>query len=209
MKLKRLFEDMANMMQQPQKVDDHEATMAIADLKQLAEQASELAQKIQSGEELEGWVQSKITKASDYIQAVYKYYHYNPETGSDGDCTTCGDMKETTVPKLALGDMVFTSMDNLVSSAKKLNKPENYSVLSDTDGKKIMLTTNQRAAQFEKEGKWMMIGKIDPNGNFRKQESTLFEAASTCCGRCGHKHVKGTSCPKPYLTGKRHCRNRK
>jgi hypothetical protein len=36
----------------------------------------------------------------------------------------------------------------------------------------------------------------------------LSEAASTCCGKCGHKHVKGTSCPKPYLTGARHCRNR-
>ena len=37
---------------------------------------------------------------------------------------------------------------------------------------------------------------------------TVNEAVSTCCGRCGHKHVKGTSCPKPFLSGKRHCRNR-
>jgi len=36
----------------------------------------------------------------------------------------------------------------------------------------------------------------------------LTEANSTCCGRCGHFHVKGTSCPKPFLTGERHCRNR-
>ena len=35
------------------------------------------------------------------------------------------------------------------------------------------------------------------------------EAKSTCCGKCGHMHVKGTSCPKPFLTGKHHCRNRK
>jgi hypothetical protein len=35
------------------------------------------------------------------------------------------------------------------------------------------------------------------------------EAKSTCCVKCGHMHVKGTSCPKPFLTGKRHCRNRK
>lgn len=128
MKLKKLFEDLANMAQpQPQKVDDHEATMAIADLKQIADFASQLAQKIQAGDELEGWVQSKITKSADYMEAVYKYYHYNPDTTSG--CTSCGD--------------------------------------------------------------------------------SINEAASTCCGKCGHKHVKGTSCPKPYLTGKRHCRNRK
>jgi hypothetical protein len=35
------------------------------------------------------------------------------------------------------------------------------------------------------------------------------EAKSTCCGKCGHMHVKGTTCPKPFLTGKHHCRNRK
>jgi len=129
MKLKKLFEDMTNMMQQPQKVDDHEGGMAIADLKQLAAQAAELAEMIKPDDELEGWVQSKITKASDYIEALHKYYHYNPDVQSSGDCTTCDD--------------------------------------------------------------------------------NLNEVASTCCGRCGHKHVKGTSCPKPYLTGKRHCRNRK
>lgn len=31
------------------------------------------------------------------------------------------------------------------------------------------------------------------------------EKKGTCCGKCGHVHVKGTSCPKPFLTGKRHC----
>lgn len=128
MKLKKLIEDLTSPMMPQSKADDHEATMAVADLKQLAEQAAELAQKIQPGDELEGWIQSKITKASDYIQAVYKYYHYNLETGNGDGCTSCGD--------------------------------------------------------------------------------TINEAASTCCGRCGHFHVKGTSCPKPYLTGKRHCRNR-
>lgn len=133
MKLKRIFEDMANMIQ-PQKADDHEATMAIADLKQLAEQANQLAHDIQADQELEGWIQAKITKAADYIASVHKYYHYRPEQG-DSDCTSCGH----TTP---------------------------------LDG------------------------------------TAVNEGVSTCCGRCGHKHVKGTSCPKPYLTGKRHCRNR-
>ena len=40
-------------------------------------------------------------------------------------------------------------------------------------------------------------------------KGSVNEIASTCCGKCGHKHVKGTSCPKPFLTGARHCRNRK
>jgi hypothetical protein len=36
----------------------------------------------------------------------------------------------------------------------------------------------------------------------------MTEAKSTCCGKCGHVHVKGTSCPKPFLTGKSHCSRR-
>lgn len=33
----------------------------------------------------------------------------------------------------------------------------------------------------------------------------LNEKKGTCCHKCGHVHVKGTSCPKPYLTGDRSC----
>lgn len=205
MKLKNIVEDLYQQM--TGQTDDHEVEMAITDLRATAQMASELAQHLENEKpkDLEGWVQAKITKAADYMEAVYKNHMYSP----DQECNTCGDVKEAMEPKTSYGDMVFTSTYNMVNAAKKLNKPENYSVLSDKEGKKVMMTTNERAAQFEKEGNWMKIGKIDPNGNFRKQDTALFEVASTCCGRCGHKHVKGTSCPKPFLTGKRHCRNRK
>ena len=36
----------------------------------------------------------------------------------------------------------------------------------------------------------------------------LDEKKGTCCGKCGHVHVKGTSCPKPFLKGKNHCSRR-
>lgn len=36
----------------------------------------------------------------------------------------------------------------------------------------------------------------------------ISEKKGTCCGKCGHIHVKGTSCPKPFLTGKNHCNRR-
>lgn len=36
----------------------------------------------------------------------------------------------------------------------------------------------------------------------------MVEEKGTCCGKCGHVHVKGTSCPKPFLTGKSHCNRR-
>lgn len=221
MKLKKLFE---NMMMPNQPVDDHEVEMAVTDLRALAHMASELAQHLENEkpQELEGWVQAKITKAADYIDAVHKNHIFSPEQ----DCHSCGDVKEAMEPKLAYGDQVYSNIEALKSAAKKIsNKPENYTVLSNQGGSKVMLTTNKRATQFAKEGNWMIVGKIDPNGNYREIEQSrlsgtqswnsapnkwaLQEEKSTCCGRCGHKHVKGTSCPKPFLTGKRHCRNRK
>lgn len=59
------------------KVDDHEASMAKSDLASLAQLASEINSMIDTDDELEGWVQAKITKAADYIEAVYKYMKYD------------------------------------------------------------------------------------------------------------------------------------
>ena len=125
MKLKSIVEDIYQQM--TGQVDDHEVEMAITDLRSIAHRAAQLADLLEkdSSQELEGWVQAKITKSADYIGSVYDNYMFSAEYG----CDTCGD--------------------------------------------------------------------------------GLNEEKSTCCGKCGHKHVKGTACPKPYLTGKRHCRNRK
>lgn len=122
MKLRNIFEDLSSKLLNTG--DDHEASMALTDLRSIAHRAAELAKYMEENnvQELEGWVQAKITKSADYINAVYDNYMF------DDQCESCGD--------------------------------------------------------------------------------GLNEEKSTCCGKCGHKHVKGTSCPKPYLTGKRHCRNR-
>jgi hypothetical protein len=56
--------------------DDHEAKMARAQLYKLAKYSAKLFQMIEEGEELEGWVQAKITKASDYVSAVYHHLEY-------------------------------------------------------------------------------------------------------------------------------------
>ena len=50
-----------------QQHDDHEAKMARAELYE--------------NEELDGWVQSKITKAADYISSVYHYLEYEKMAG--------------------------------------------------------------------------------------------------------------------------------
>ncbi len=58
------------------KVDDHEAKMARAELYKLAQYSAKLFKMIDENDELDGWVQSKITKAADYISSVYHYLEY-------------------------------------------------------------------------------------------------------------------------------------
>jgi hypothetical protein len=61
--------------------DDHEASMAKSDLYKAANYAAELEQMIHDGEELEGWVQAKITKAADYLSSVKHYLEYEKIKG--------------------------------------------------------------------------------------------------------------------------------
>ena len=68
--------DKYDMDQENVKVDDHEARMAKADLYKTAQYAAKLFKMINDGDELEGWVQAKITKAADYMSSVYHYLDY-------------------------------------------------------------------------------------------------------------------------------------
>jgi len=55
---------------------DHEVSMAKSELYRLAKYSIKLLKMIEQEQELEGWVQSKITKAADYIGSVYHHLDY-------------------------------------------------------------------------------------------------------------------------------------
>lgn len=55
---------------------DHEADMARSELYKTAEYAVKLFHMIKPGENLEGWVAAKITKAADYLDSVAHYMEY-------------------------------------------------------------------------------------------------------------------------------------
>jgi len=68
---------------------DHEVQMARAELYKLAKYSIKLHEMLKGVSEetgLEGWVQSKITKAADYISSVY--HHLDYETKFEGQMET-------------------------------------------------------------------------------------------------------------------------
>ena len=62
---------------------DHEVSMARGELEAISDKALELSSALEGmsdqGNPLEAWVQSKITKAKDYINSVSDYLMYNPD----------------------------------------------------------------------------------------------------------------------------------
>jgi hypothetical protein len=66
---------------------DHEISMARGELEAIADKATKLSSMLQGksdeGNPLEAWVQSKITKAKDYINSVTDYVEYNPDMANE------------------------------------------------------------------------------------------------------------------------------
>lgn len=87
--MKEGLADLAQMAEQ-----DHEVQMARADLYKIAKYAIKLHDMLKSVSEaqgLEGWQQAKITKASDYISAVYHNLDY--EMKFNGNAGELGEGK--------------------------------------------------------------------------------------------------------------------
>lgn len=61
-----------NKVNEKNEVDD-EGNMAKSELRMIASRAQEIISMLDDDTQLEGWVQSKITKAEDYINSVYDY----------------------------------------------------------------------------------------------------------------------------------------
>jgi hypothetical protein len=59
--------------------DDDEGSMARGDLYNAVKNATELFKMIKPGDNLEGWVAAKITKAADYLNTVHDYLAYEQQ----------------------------------------------------------------------------------------------------------------------------------
>jgi len=74
---------------------DQEGAMAKQELIKLANYASNLQEHIADDEELEAWVQSKITIAATNIASVYHYLAYEKKIGEYGDRLDSEPMSES------------------------------------------------------------------------------------------------------------------
>lgn len=110
---------------------DHEVQMARADLYKLAKYSiklHELLKNISEAEGLEGWVQAKITKATDYISSVYHYMDYDEkfdqaETADNVEIVPTQKVVPTVAKTETYEEVLFKILDKKVTE-KKSNSTE-------------------------------------------------------------------------------------
>lgn len=64
---------------------ENEGEMLIAQLHSIIENAKSLLRMVDSEDQIEDWIQSKITIAEDYLRTTHSYIKYYDENGDDDD----------------------------------------------------------------------------------------------------------------------------
>ena len=101
--------DMAHMAER-----DHEVQMARADLYKIAKYAIKLHDMLKTVSEetgIQGWQQSKITKAADYISSVYHSLDYEMNFSEQSVSN-----KNTKISATSENDRYVESLENKLSS---------------------------------------------------------------------------------------------
>ena len=107
---------------------DQEGKMAKADLYKLATYSHKLFKQLHDDDQLEAWVQAKITKAADYVASVYHYLEYEMKFSEYGQHL---DNAET------LSEGQRTKLKELLSEAKDKVKELKKSQAKKAEAKKV------------------------------------------------------------------------
>ena len=152
MREKDLKEDLATLAYKAEA--DHEVQMARSDLYKIAKYSiklHEMMKGVTEQEGIEGWVQSKITKAADYIGSVYHYLDYEMKFDEMTENKTPGDShyNKEKAKKLAKADgkdpekLSYGELQSYIAKAEKMKeskkaKPDYIDIDGDGDKKEPM-----------------------------------------------------------------------
>lgn len=112
-----------NMAAMKEGIDD-EGGMSKGELSAISRKAAELAKKMKKNKQLDGWVQSKITKADDYIGSVHDYLMHNKQE-VDEQAQPIEELKSSTltsyIDKVATGPSRGKTQSGLLKSIKAIS----------------------------------------------------------------------------------------
>ena len=165
----------------PSKKPDHEGKMAKRQVFGIVNDASQIEAMLTDEQQLDGWVQSKITKAADYIAAVKKFLEYefanNPEPVMAPDEIPLPPMQE------GLDDISLEELQELESMLKSVR-----AALSNDFSVKATFRNTIQLVQKRIEQKSSRINEESKS----KNQQQLMGAALRCkrTGDCSGEQVK-------------------
>ena len=151
-----------NMMR-PQ-IDDREAAMARADLYKLASYSTKLFKMIQDGDQLEGWVQAKITKAADYVASVYHFMEYEMKFSEYGKRIESADMYSESVKR--------EFKRKLTEARANLDKLKEKNIKDLDEGWEDMMKANKDREKSKGTGKFD-VKKTSTGTQYTRKSSTF------------------------------------
>ena len=260
-------DDEFGQMEQPINEDDYlqsddESSMAQAQLKSIQSNASKLMDIIGDDEQLDAWVQSKLTKAEDYLDAVagyqsseegqvpvtvalalnelsFKINGLGNYTGIKGDNETITGRDQGGTVRTFTRKRIEQDNPGIFDKQPREKQPQGVRPYSEAQYRKIlqgaiddagstefaydiadsMIYDSQILARLKKDYpgdsarelkqrlQWDLEACDSPEDGYDDDyesevaEAVLNEKKATYCGRCGHTHVKGTPCPRPFKEG--------
>jgi hypothetical protein len=109
---------------------DREGAMAKADLYKIANYSHKLFKQIDDQDQMEAWVQAKITKAADYIASVYHYLEYEMKFSQYGQA-----LEDSEVYSESQKQAIKNRLMEAKSKVKELKKVHAEKVKTDADDK--------------------------------------------------------------------------
>lgn len=155
-----------------QEAEDHEISMARGELEAIADKATQLASMLQGksdeGNPLEAWVQSKITKAKDYINSVSDYMMYNPDMKQNEEL----QLEESTFEKIYQMQQDGKSLDDIAKELKL--KPELVKKVLGESKEISEGLSDAQIAQLKKEYE-PLKGKTITTSQYQQLKNILFK----------------------------------
>src|SRR6056300_1565727 len=159
--LKRINEEVIT------EVSDHEISMARGELQAIADKATQLAGALQGksdeGNPLEAWVQSKITKAKDYINSVSDYLMYNPDMKQNEEVNETPQGYALVQKAKEIAKKFANNMSKAVAEIEKLEKglSKNSSVKDALQKANESLEEKYTVVITKKDGTTMELGRYN------------------------------------------------
>ena len=163
--------------------DAGEGHMSKSTLYHTAKYAIQLMQMIKKGDDLEGWVQSKINKAADYLQGAYNYEEYQKLSPYREDIDTTTFMKHKEIIKKNIDEILAreTKLDDTDTKqgmirilGKRVNEVEKKMAREYKDNKPRQLKDPSKEVMMQKGGKVVVVDK-DKEKEYRAKGYELAE----------------------------------